>query len=163
MTEMVAAMLKWATGHRVIQSILVLAGGGFALFRFGPYSEVSSIAGPLPEETVSSRSALHGFLQELGGGGRYCTPHSKCGISLIRCSSDSSASHWWAGFWVVAGSFAVALSRPPFRSWPQSQMRSKMRCYCSVLARIPETGPLGGSAVSSGDIGEFRDSPRLCS
>jgi len=67
---MVTAILRWATGRRVIQSILVAAVGGFALFRFGPYSEVSSVAGPLPEETVSSRSDLHGFLQELGGGGR---------------------------------------------------------------------------------------------
>ena len=67
---MVTAILRWATGRRVIQSILVLAAGGFALFRFGPYSQVSAVAGPLPEETVSSRTDLHGFLQELGEGGR---------------------------------------------------------------------------------------------
>jgi hypothetical protein len=70
MIKVVTAILRWATGYRVVQAILVAAAGGFALFRFGPYSEVSSVAGPLPEETVSSRSDLHGFLQELGEGGR---------------------------------------------------------------------------------------------
>lgn len=67
---MVKAILEWATGRRVIQSLLVAAGGGWALFRFGPYSQVRSVAGPLPEETVSSRSDLHGYLRELGAGGR---------------------------------------------------------------------------------------------
>jgi len=70
MKRMVTKILGWATGRRVIQSILVAVGGGFALFRFGPYAQVSSLAGPLPEEAVSSRADLHGFLQELGAGGR---------------------------------------------------------------------------------------------
>lgn len=70
MNNVVTAVLRWATGYRVIQSFLVAVGGGFALFRFGPYDRVSSLAGPLPEESVSSRSDLHGFLQELGAGGR---------------------------------------------------------------------------------------------
>lgn len=70
MTALVTAVLRWATGYRVIQALLVAAGGGFALFRFGPYARVSSIAGPLPEESVSSRSDLQDFLRELGGSGR---------------------------------------------------------------------------------------------
>ncbi|NNF38853.1 MAG: hypothetical protein HKN71_09300 [Gemmatimonadetes bacterium] len=68
--KVVTAILRWATGRRVLQSILVAAAGGFVLFRFGPYAQVSSVAGPLPEETVSTRSDLHGFLGELGEGGR---------------------------------------------------------------------------------------------
>jgi hypothetical protein len=44
--------------------------GGAALFRFGPYAQVSAVAGSLPEETISGRSDLYAFLQELDAGGR---------------------------------------------------------------------------------------------
>lgn len=66
----VASILRWATGRRVIQSTLVGLLGGYVLFNYGPYSEVRALAGPLPEESITSPVALYAYLDSLGTNGR---------------------------------------------------------------------------------------------
>ncbi len=72
MTEIVETVLRWSTGRRVLQALLLMGLGGGALFQLGPYPTLKSEAGgaPLPEETVMSPAAFRSFLSDLGESGR---------------------------------------------------------------------------------------------